>query len=126
MNPLSFTFTLLALAASPAAAQVAGAWAVSGKIGDTPFTVDCRFEPRGAAFGGACIDASAGVSGVKPGKVHPLKTGSADGRQVRWVYEASFLMARFDVTYSGTLDADRMAGAVTAAGRKGEFTAIRK
>lgn len=116
---------VLALA-SPAAAQVAGAWRVSGRIGDTPFAVDCRFDPRGAGFGGVCVDASTGDPKAHPGKTHTLTRGAVAGRQVSWTYPASFMLVKFDVNFVGMLDGDHIAGAVSASGRKGEFTAVRK
>jgi len=121
-----FAALVLAQAPSLAQAQVAGPWSVSGQIAGTPFAVDCRFEPQGSTLGGVCVETAAGLSGFKAGKVHVLKAVGVEGRQVRWSYEASFLLAHFDVVYSGTVDADHMAGTVAAAGRKGAFTAVRK
>jgi hypothetical protein len=112
--------------ASPAAAQATGAWRVSGAISGTAFALDCRFEPQGADFGGVCVEAATGDPKVHAGKSHTLTKGAVAGRQVSWTYPASFLMARFDVNFTGTLDGDHMAGTVTASGRKGEFTAVRK
>jgi hypothetical protein len=112
--------------ATAAAAQVAGDWRVSGQLGDRPFAVDCHFEPRGAQVGGVCVDASTGDPKAQVGKAHVLTRGSASGRQVQWTYPASFLLARFDVNFSGMLEGDQISGTVAAAGRKGEFKAVRK
>lgn len=114
------------LAASPAAAQVAGAWRVAGDLGGRAFVVDCRFEPHGEAFGGACVDAATGEAGARPGKVHPLKEGAVAGDQVRWSYGASFMLMKFDVNFQGVLRDGRIAGTVAASGQKGVFTAARK
>jgi hypothetical protein len=144
MKPLRSTLLALSalLLASPAMAQVAGAWRVTGKVAGRAFAVDCRFEPRGteqhgaeqhgpeqhgaAEFGGVCVDAETGEAGAHPGKAHTLSKGVITGRQVRWTYPANFLLAKFDVTYTGTLDGDRMTGVISAGGRDGQFTAARK
>lgn len=112
--------------ASPAGAQVAGAWRVTGTLADRAFAIDCRFEPKGAQFGGVCVDAATGEAGAKAGKSHALSEGAVAGSQVRWTYPASFLLAKFDVRYTGKLEGDRITGTVSASGRKGEFTAVRK
>jgi hypothetical protein len=117
----------LALAASPAAAAgVVGNWRVSGAISDRPFTLDCRFEPRGAGFGGVCVEVGGGDAHVQPGKAHPVDDGALSGSKVSWSYPVSVMMMKLDIAFAGALDADRMAGAVTTAGRKGAFTAVRK
>lgn len=112
------------LVASPAAAQVAGPWTVSGDVGGRPFVVNCRFESHGAEFGGVCVDAS--VADAKAGKAHTLTKGTVSGGQVRWTYPATFMLAKFDVNFVGALAGDRIAGTVSASGRNGAFTAVRK
>lgn len=114
------------LLAWPAQAQVAGAWRVSGDIAGNAFVVDCRFEPHGADFGGVCVEAATGDAKVHAGRSHTLTKGQAADGQVSWTYPASFMLAKFDVSFTGTLAGDRMSGTVTATGRKGAFTAVRK
>jgi hypothetical protein len=118
----SFTYPLALLLcllfASPAAAQLVGAWHVTGQIAGNAFTVDCQFTPDAAGFGGVCVDAA-------NGKWHVLSRGSVSGSQVQWSYPASYMMMGFSVTYTGTLSGGSMTGTVTAAGRKGNFTAAR-
>ena len=121
----ALAFSLVALVASGAAAQVAGAWQVTGKIADNPFALDCRFEPHGAQFGGVCVEAASGDK-VKPGKAHTLSKGEVAGGQVRWAYPANFGLLKFEVSFDGALRGDRITGVTSASGRKGEFTAVRK
>lgn len=116
---------VLALAL-PAAAQVAGAWFVSGKVAGTPFASDCRFEDQGGGFGGVCVDSAVGNPRGKPGTVHKLTKGEILGGQVLWAYPASFLLATFSVEFTGVLAGDHITGVITAFGRKGDFTATRK
>jgi hypothetical protein len=112
--------------AAPAAADVAGAWRVVGRIGGTAFSLDCRFEPHGAALGGVCVEASVADTRIHGGQTHVLTVGAIDGNKVRWGYPASFAIMKFNVSFEGTLDGDRIVGAAAAAGRKGDFTATRK
>jgi hypothetical protein len=129
MKPLTAALALLSLtlAATPAAAaNVGGSWRVTGAVSDRPFTLDCRFEPRGAGFGGVCIERGGGDSHVQPGKSHAVSDGAVTGSSVSWSYPASVMMMKLEIAFQGTLDADRMSGTVTTAGRKGAFTAMRK
>lgn len=121
MKPLIYSLALMPclLAAAPAAAQVTGAWHVTGQINGKSFAADCNFAPAAAGFGGVCIDES-------NGKQHVLSTGTTAGSQVQWSYQTSFMMKTFSVTFAGTLSNGGMAGTVTAANRKGAFTATRK
>jgi hypothetical protein len=119
--------TSVMLLAAPATAQMAGPWKVSGDIAGRAFVVDCRFEPRGAEFGGVCVEAASGDPKlVHAGKSHPVTKATVSGEQVSWSYPASFMLAKFDVSFSGALAGDRIAGKVSAAGRTGAFTAVRK
>jgi hypothetical protein len=123
----ALTLAALALLATPAAAAgVAGPWRVTGQIADRPFVLDCRFEPRGEAFGGVCVEVSSGDSRGQAGKSHTVTNGVVTGGQARWSYPVSVMLAKVDVAFSGALDGDRIAGSVTAAGRKGAFTATHK
>jgi hypothetical protein len=116
-----------ALLASPAAAAgVGGNWRVTGAVSDRPFTLDCRFEPRGAGFGGACVEVAGGDSHVQPGKSHTVTDGAVAGSKVSWSYPVSVMMMKLDIGFTGSLDGDRMSGAVATAGRKGAFSAVRK
>jgi hypothetical protein len=114
------------LFASAAAAQVAGPWRVSGAISDRRFSLDCRFEPHGAAFGGVCTEIASGDPKAQLGKAHVLTQGLVVGQQVRWSYPASYLLAKFEISFAGTLAGDQIAGTVSASGRTGEFTAVKK
>jgi hypothetical protein len=125
--PAALIVALLALAASPAAAAgVAGAWLVKGSVSDRPFTLDCRFEPKGAGFGGVCVEVAGGDSHVQPGKSHAVADGAVAGSKVSWSYPVKVMMMKLDIAFTGALEGDRMSGAVTTAGRKGAFTATRR
>ena len=127
MKPLyALTLVSLALLATPAAAGVEGAWRVTGQVADKPFLLDCRFQPRGEAFSGVCVEVSAGDPHGQAGKSHTVTDGMVAGGKVRWSYPVSVMLAKIDIAFAGSLDGDHMAGAVTAAGRKGAFTAVRK
>jgi hypothetical protein len=118
----SFLSTLVLLTAtllaSPAAAQIAGSWQVSGKIGSTAFVTNCQFLPDDAGFGGACTE-------TPSGKRHVLTKASVTGNQVQWSYPASFMLMKFEVVFSGTLNSTSITGTVTAHGHNGIFTATR-
>jgi len=116
----------LAAPAVAGEAGIAGDWRVTGKVSAFSFTLDCHFEPRGGQLGGACIDASINDPKIHPGRVHPLTAGAVDGTAVTWTYQSSFLLTRFDVTFSGARAGDRMGGTINASGRKGVFQAARE
>jgi hypothetical protein len=111
--------------ASPGLADVSGVWRVSGKVSSFAFTLNCTFKPEGSKLGGVCVDASTNDPKVNSGKAHPLTAGVVNGDAVSWTYRSSFLFSKFDVTYDGKLDGDRMSGTIDAQGRKGAFTATR-
>lgn len=125
--PAILALVTLALAAQPAAAAaVGGTWRVTGQVSDRPFTLDCRFEPKGAGFGGVCVEVAGGDSHVQAGKSHTVTDGAVAGSKVSWSYPVSVMMMKLNIAFTGALDGDRMSGAVTTAGRKGAFTAVRK
>jgi len=107
------------LLASPAAAQVAGPWHVTGSVSGHDFALDCQFTPPSTTPGGICVE-------TKTGKRHILTKFSVNGAQVMWSYKASYMMFNFDVNYAGTLTGNNMAGTVTASGHDGNFTATRQ
>jgi hypothetical protein len=106
------------LLSSPAAAQIAGSWQVSGKVGSNAFLTNCQFTPSGSGFGGSCVES-------KTGKHRVLTKGSTSGALVQWSYPASFMMMNFDVDFAGTLNGNSITGTVTASGHEGTFTATR-
>jgi hypothetical protein len=107
------------LLASPAAAQVAGSWAVNGSVSGHEFVLDCTFAPASTTLGGVCVE-------TKTGKTHPITKGSVNGNQLAWSYKASYMMFNFDVDFAGVMTGGKMAGTVTASGRNGSFTAARQ
>jgi hypothetical protein len=129
MSRCALLMTLAASAlvafSATASAQAVGAWRVSGDISGRQFIVECKFDPQTGGFGGTCVDAATGEASAKPGKAHQLSMGAFDGKQIRWVYSASMMFMPMDVAYVGTLEGNRINGTVSAAGRKGNFTASR-
>lgn len=109
-----------------AMAQTAGKWHVTGDIDGKVFAVDCDFEARGSGLGGQCVDLSTGDAKAKPGKVHRLTRGSVQGREVKWTYQTKVLMMSVDIDFAGTVQEERMSGTITAKGRQGRFSAVRK
>lgn len=116
----------IALASAPAMAEVGGTWHVTGDVDGKPFVIDCKFEPAGSQFGGACVDVASADGKTKGGKVHTLSKGSFNANQVQWTYPVKVMMMSIDIDFAGTMNQNRLAGTVTAKGRKGSFTAIRK
>ncbi len=112
--------------ASPAAAEVAGSWHVAGKVSAFSFTLNCDFKPEGARLGGVCVDASTNDPKINTGKSHTLTAGSVDGDKISWTYQSSFLLSKFNVTFSGTQTGNRMSGSITAQGRDGTFTGVKQ
>lgn len=109
-----------------AMAQTAGRWHVTGDIDGKAFAVDCDFEARGNGLGGQCVDRSTGDTNAKPGKVHRLTKGSIQGREVKWTYQTKVMMMSVDIDFAGTVQEEHMAGTITAKGRRGRFSAVRK
>ncbi|HEX7873949.1 MAG TPA: hypothetical protein VF475_13620 [Sphingobium sp.] len=116
----------LASLSSTAFADVGGAWRVTGEISGRKFTSDCRFDPRGSQIGGQCVALATGDDKVKPGKLYKLTSGSVTGNQVQWGYPTKVFFMSVDILFAGTLNGDRIGGTISAAGRKGNFTAVRK
>ncbi|HEX7856145.1 MAG TPA: hypothetical protein VF503_20890 [Sphingobium sp.] len=116
----------LAAISSPALADIGGAWHVTGEISGRNFVVDCRFDPKGTQFGGQCISLSTGDDKVKAGKSYKLTKGAVSGDQILWTYQTTVLFMGVDINYAGTLKGDHINGTISAGGRKGNFSAIRK
>jgi hypothetical protein len=110
--------------ATPAFAQgpsLSGAWKLSAKVASVPFNLICRFEQMGDQLGGTCVKPSAGHAehGVK------LTAGKVDGDHITFTHRGSFLLNKFDVTYAGVLEGDRINGQINVFGHKGDFIAVR-
>lgn len=109
-----------------AMAEVAGTWHLTGDIDGKAFAVDCSFAPTGSQIGGQCVDVSTGQAKAKPGKVHKLTRGSIQGNEVRWTYPTKVLVMSVDIDFAGSIAGDHMSGTITAKGRQGRFSAVRK
>lgn len=120
LAPIAMTVPQLA----NAGAQAQGQWHVTGNVSGHAFSLDCRFEPAGAGFGGVCTEQAAGAAG-HAGKSHTLSRGTLKGNQITWPYPVSVMLMKFDMTFSGTLEGNRISGTASAAGRQGSFVAVR-
>ncbi len=121
----ALSLTAVVTPAPASAAEVAGAWHVSGKVSSFAFTLNCRFTPEGSKLGGECTDASTNDPKVDAGKSHVITSGSVEGDKVSFTYQSSFLFTKFDVTYTGVVSGDRISGTVNAQGHEGAFTATK-
>lgn len=102
--------------AAPAQAQTSNLWHVNGSISGRTFVLDCRLD-QGA---GLCTDASKG------GKSHPLTSLAVTGNQARWSFKTRVAFISVRLAFDGRIQGDRMSGAMSAAGRSGAFTAVRR
>jgi hypothetical protein len=116
----------LALAASAAADDLSGRWAILGHVAGRDFTLDCRFAQAAQRLSGGCIDGPTGDAHVKGGRNHPLKKGEVAGNKVSWTYQSSYGIIPFDVDYDGVRQGDHMSGQLKALGKDGTFTADRR
>jgi len=123
MNPIMRTqlfsaLAVLALATPTFAADdaVTGAWRVHGKVSAFAFDLTCRFEQKGHSLGGTCYDGGTN-------KPHPLTRGEVAGDHVSWTYQSSYLLNKFDASYSGTMSNGSIMGGITVPGHQGNFTA---
>jgi hypothetical protein len=113
----------MAFAGSASAANGAGHWAVAGSIDGTNFTLDCHFDQVDQKLTGTCVDGPTGDEKIKGGRSHDLLEGEVSGDNIRWTYQTSYLLFKFDVKYMGTLDGTHAKGTLAAAGKTGTFTA---
>lgn len=128
MKPALIAAALLAATPAMAAdASVAGPWRVSGAVSGFKFELRCVFQQAGERLTGTCTDLATNNAKAPPKSApHPMTRGSVAGGKVSWTYQSSFLLNKFDVTYSGALNGNTMSGAIQAGGRPGAFTARRE
>jgi hypothetical protein len=128
MKPAILALALLA--ATPALAAdgpAAGTWRVSGTVSGFKFELRCVFQQAGERLTGTCTDLSTSNPKAPPKAApHPLTRGSAAAGKVSWTYQSSFLINKFDVSYSGVLSGPTMGGTILAGGNSGRFSARRE
>lgn len=107
-------------------AQVGGTWHVTGQISGNAFALNCEFLPSGSQMEGSCTDAYDPNGKSRVGRVIKLTQGSLSGRQIQWAYKARVVLMSFEIIYSGVVEGNRISGIVTAAGRRGNFTAVKR
>ena len=115
----------LPIAASAAADDAAGSWAVVGHVAGKDFTLDCRFAQAAQRLTGACVDGPTGDAKIKGGRSHNLTKGAVNGGKISWTYQSSVGILPFGVDYDGVRQGDRMSGQLSALGKTGTFTATR-
>ena len=119
-KPMRTGYGIAALAlvaiGSGAQAETASLWRVNGAVSGRTFTLDCQLV-RG---GGTCTDATPG------GKTHPLASFADANGQVNWSFKTRVALISVTLAFSGRVSGDRMNGTMTAAGRSGTFTAMRR
>ncbi len=115
---------LAGLTAMPAQASVTGMWRVTGTISGKNFALDCKFQPNGTALGGECAKAPGNGQGA--GKPSAFTTGKISGSAISWSYQAHYMFKTFSMNYTGQLNGNQIQGTVEAAGRQGQFTAVRE
>ena len=106
----------LLMLGSAAQADAPGAWRVNGAISGRTFTLDCHLV-QGS---GLCTDASPG------GKSHSLASLSDAGNRVNWSFKTRVAFLSITLAFAGQVVGDRMSGTMSAAGRSGTFTAVRR
>ena len=109
---------LMSVLAIPASleAEAANIWRVNGAISGRTFVLDCHLEQSS----GVCADATPG------GKSHPLASLAAAGNQMSWSFKTRYLFMNISLSFNGRVTGDRMSGTMSAAGRSGTFTAVRR
>ena len=112
------SFISIALLISSAAVQAesANSWRVNGAISGRTFVLDCRLE-QGS---GTCVDANPG------GKANPLASLTVSGDRTSWSFRTRHLFISITLAFNGRITGDRMSGTMSAAGRSGTFTAVRR
>jgi hypothetical protein len=112
--------TLIAIAlltfSAASQAESGNSWRVNGAISGRTFVLDCRLE-QGT---GACTDVSAGA------KAKPLASLSTAGDRTSWSIRTRHLFMSITLAFNGRVSGDRMSGTMSAAGRSGTFTAVRR
>jgi len=117
---MRFRSTLIALALLTCAASVqadsGNTWRVNGAISGRTFVLDCKLV-QGT---GSCVDAAPG------GKAKPLTSLSTSGDRAIWSFQTRHLFINITLAFNGRITGDHMSGTMSAAGRSGTFTAVRR
>ena len=97
--------------------SVDGKWKVSANIAGTASELNCTFTQKDAVLTGTCVNDQAQLA----------ITGKVDRKSVTWQFDTQWEGQVLTVIYSGTLDANKIAGGVDVQplGVAGEFTATK-
>ena len=118
MNRLLLILALVSsVTAGAEPVSVAGRWEVSANIGGTASDMECTFTQKDAELSGSCATDQAPVAII----------GKVDAKTVTWQFNTQYEGQTLTVTYSGTVDEDKMAGTVDVQplGVGGDFRARR-
>jgi hypothetical protein len=113
---LTILAAMSATSAQAAEDPVSGGWKVHGKVSAFSFDLTCNFRRDGQVIGGTCYDAGTN-------KAHPLTRGTISGDKISWTYQSSYLLNKFEASYSGLLSGTSIKGEITAPGYRGNFSA---
>ena len=106
------------LAATAVAAEFAGTWSISSKVGENPVTILCTLVQRADALSGTCKP-----QGFEPSEIE----GKVMGSSARWGYDVVFNGNRNHVEYEASLSADgTLAGTLHLGAMPVVFTATRQ
>ena len=112
---IALATVLSASSALAADDPVSGTWKLHGKVSAFAFDLTCDFKRDGQAIGGTCYDGGTN-------KPHPLTRGAIAGDRISWTYQSSYLLNKFDASYTGLLSGASIKGEVIAPGYRGNFT----
>ncbi|MGH9558771.1 MAG: hypothetical protein ACRD30_05975 [Bryobacteraceae bacterium] len=102
------------------AADVAGNWKLSGKIGDNPLDLTCSMKQASDnKLTGTCNADQIGELAI---------TGETNDKNVKWSYKVNYQGQEMTVVYSGTLESPTsMKGAISVMDQPaGNFTATKQ
>ena len=120
MRTLILAATLALAPAFASAADMSGAWAVSGTFGSmgVKFSLVCHFTQSGAKFSGPCKD---------PQQAAPNATsGATSGSNVEFAYDTVYMGVNVHLDYKGQVQpGGAISGGIDAGTVQGAFTASR-
>jgi hypothetical protein len=106
------------VASMAVAADFAGTWNISSKVGENPVSIVCTLVQTRDALTGSC----------KPEAFDPSElTGAVTGSSAKWGYDVVFNGSQNHVEYEGALQADgTLAGTLRLGPMPVPFTAVRQ
>jgi hypothetical protein len=118
IRPALFALAVVATSAPQAPpASAGGTWTVSANISGNASEQSCTFTQKDADLTGTCKGERGSVT----------IAGKVEGKTVNWQYDTQYEGQTLTIYYSGTLEADKIAGSVNVQPMNvgGEFTATK-